>query len=76
MQNHSPIHSTSVEDNLKDAGCDEEFICRYEHLLAQQRTQEQLNMLSVYRKKLLDELHTVQKHIDCLDYLIYKTKKA
>lgn len=76
MPNHSHIHTVSVADNLKDAGCDEEFICSYENLLTQQKTKEQLDMLSAYRKKLLDELHTVQKHIDCLDYLIYKTKKA
>ena len=25
--------------------------------------------------KLLDELHLVQKELDCLDYLIYKIKK-
>lgn len=76
MQNHSPIHQTSVVDNLKDAGCDEEFIQNYENLLTQHKTNAQLDMLAAYRKKLLDELHTVQKHIDCLDYLIYKTKKA
>ena len=26
-------------------------------------------------KELLDELHLVQKELDCLDYLIYKIKK-
>lgn len=67
---------TDIYDNLKDAGCDEEFICSYKNLLIQHKTKEQLDMLSAHRKKLLDELHTVQKHIDCLDYLIYKTKKA
>lgn len=44
-------------------------------LFAHKNYQGQLQILSEQRKELLDELHLVQKELDCLDYLIYKIKK-
>ena len=36
---------------------------------------DMIPILSKHRKNLLDSVHTGQKQIDCLDYLIYSLKK-
>ncbi len=46
--------------NLRDAGCGEEGIRQF------------LRLLSAHRSALLERLHTSQRQIDCLDYLIYQ----
>ena len=37
---------------------------------------EQLDILSDYRRQLLDKSHQVQRQLECLDYLIYRIKEG
>ena len=69
------ITPEAVYQNLLDAGCDSKLVDRFMLLFAHRNYQGQLQILSEQRKELLDELHLVQKELDCLDYLIYKIKK-
>ena len=57
--------------NLKDAGCDEELIKKYNN----DDLKMLIKSLQCHRCCLLDKLHEEQKKIDCLDYLIYTLKK-
>lgn len=66
---------TSIEQNLIDAGCDKEFIERFMNLTETQRTAEMLNMLAIHRKALLERIHTDERRIYCLDYLVNTLKK-
>ena len=61
--------------NLKDAGCDRETAERFITLEGTGDTQEQLKLLSIHRKRLLDRIHSEEKRIDCLDYLVYQLQK-
>ena len=63
----------SVHQNLVDAGCRPATISEF--FKADGNAKEQLLLLRRHRKKLLDKLHTVQREIDCLDYLIAKIEK-
>ena len=62
--------------NLKDAGCDRETAERFMALEGAGDIQEQLRLLSVHRKQLLDRIHREEKRIDCLDYLVYQIQKS
>ena len=74
----SPVEPSkeAVVQNLKDAGCGQETIRRFLECFQQGGVQEQLRILSQQRSKLLKKLHTQQKQIDCLDYLVYQLEKA
>lgn len=65
----------SVIQNLKDAGCDSEMMERFLALDQTGQTQEQLKLLSMHRRRLLDKVHAEERRIDCLDYLVYQMKK-
>lgn len=60
--------------NLKDAGCDEDTIKKYVRLEKEGRRQEQYRLLSRQRALLLEQVHSEQHKIDCLDYLVYTMK--
>lgn len=60
---------------LKDAGCDEATIEKYLQLQCKDRHQEQYQLLYLQRAFLLEQVHVSQQQIDCLDYLIFMTKK-
>lgn len=60
--------------NLRDAGCDEDTIKKYVRLEKEGRRQEQYRLLSRQRALLLEQVHTEQHKIDCLDYLVYTMK--
>lgn len=66
----------AVIQNLKDAGCDLETMERFPALEQTGQTREQLKLLSVHRKRLLDKVHEEERRIDCLDYLVYQMKKG
>lgn len=65
----------SIEQNLMDAGCDKEFIEKFINLTETQQTTEMLRMLADHRKNLLDSIHSDERKIYCLDYLVNKLKK-
>lgn len=66
----------AVEQNLRDAGCTDEFIATFMSTWATGTPAEQLRLLSGQRCHLLDCLHAAQKKLDCLDYLRYQLQKA
>ena len=65
-----------VLQNLIDAGCNSALAEECAQLILDGNTQSVLNILGKHRKYLLDEVHTNQKRIDCLDYLIYNIGKS
>lgn len=60
---------------LKDAGCEDEFISRIISLIDINQGEDVFELLSEWRNHLMDEIHSSQHKLDCLDYLIRKMKK-
>lgn len=73
MENYTSIQA--VMQNLEDAGCDSQTVEQFMELKKEGKAVEQLNLLSIHRKFLLDRVHAEEKRIDCLDYLVYQIKK-
>lgn len=65
----------AILQNLKDAGCDPKTVEQFFLLRKAGDRKEQLKLLSIHRKQLLDKVHREEKRIDCLDYLVYQIKK-
>lgn len=65
----------TILQNLKDADCNQELINKFFQLGESGKLSEQLRLLSVHRKNLLNKLHLNQKQIDYLDYLIYSLEQ-
>ena len=61
----------NIRQNLIDAGCDDTFISIFEY----SDTAKCQKMLAEHRRKLLDEIHTKEHCINCLDYLVFMMKK-
>lgn len=67
------MEATELAQTLRDAGCTEEAAAA---LLADaQDDRRLLELLARHRAELLDEVHRSEKKIDCLDYLVYRTKQ-
>lgn len=64
-----------IHQNLVDAGCDEPTIQRCMLIVRSGRYNQMLPILSQHRASLLETVHSGQKQIDCLDYLIFKIQK-
>ena len=64
-----------LRENLKDAGCGPDMICRCEVLAQGEKKAELMRALSLHRQTLLDAVHENERRIDCLDYLIYQFEK-
>ena len=62
-------------ETLKDAGCDQDMICRCEALAQGEKKAKLMRALSLHRQTLLDAVHKNERRIDCLDYLIYQIEK-
>lgn len=65
-----------IAENMAYAGCDEDTIRRYLRLQTNGETDESLRLLSQQRCKLLKTIHSHQKMLDALDYLIYQAKNS
>lgn len=65
----------AILQNLKDAGCDPKTVEQFLLLRKAGDRKEQLKLLSIHRKQLLDKVQREEKRIDCLDYLVYQIKK-
>lgn len=72
------LHCSEQEliQNLRDAGCDEQAIQIFLDSLYQGKSPESIRQLKKHRRCLLDNVHTEQKKIDCLDYLLYQMQKS
>ena len=62
----------AVIQNLKDAGCAADIIECCIACMEQGKKNELLKQLEEHRKGLLHKVHEEEKHIDCLDYLVYQ----
>ena len=71
----TPMTAQGLLENLEDAGCGPEVTERFLTLESAGQHQEQLNLLSDHRRRLLDCLHREERRIDCLDYLVYQLEK-
>jgi DNA polymerase III delta subunit len=66
---------TDMIQNLEDAGCESDTITAFVDDMKKGKTAESIKLLNRHRQSLLDILHSYQRQIDCLDYLIYQIKK-
>lgn len=70
-------NSQEVLQNLKDAGCSDQFIDEFFRLIKQNESKKSIiKSLYKYKEVLLKSLHDYQKKIDCLDFLIYKINQT
>lgn len=66
-----------IVQNLKDAGCSDEFIDEFFNISKKNKSEKSvIKLLYNYKKFLLKDLHDSQKKIDCLDFLIFKINQA
>ncbi len=66
----------AVVQNLKDAGCAQEVIDCCLTCIEQGKKTELLKRLEEHRRGLLDKVHEEEKHIYCLDYLVYQIMRC
>lgn len=62
----------SVIQNLEDAGCETEMIRDFMGWFDKGQQTKQLELLEHQREYLLGRVHTDERRISCLDYLIYQ----
>jgi len=60
---------------LRDAGCDKQLAQQIMALDGERATREELRLLKDQRRKLLTDMHTAQRAIDCLDYVVSVIQK-
>ncbi|MDO5520850.1 MAG: hypothetical protein Q4G58_10205 [bacterium] len=68
------MEEETIIQNLKDAGCSTQLITDFIEETRKEHTAEQLHILSRHRALLLQQIHSYNAKLDCLDYLIYKIK--
>lgn len=64
-----------IYQNLIDAGCDNELAKQCMSMYENAKLDDLKRILSVHRKSLLNNLHSIYKEIDCLDYLQFRLDK-
>lgn len=62
-----------TKQNLIDAGCSSEFIERFDQTTSES---ERMRQLQSRRRELLGDIHSEQRKLDCLDYLIYQIQSG
>lgn len=66
----------AVIQNLKDAGCAPNIIECCIACMEQGKNKELLKRLEEHRNGLLRKVHEEERHIDCLDYLVYQIRRC
>jgi len=66
----------AITQNLRDAGCQENFIKGFLASLIQDTPAEQERMLEKERRCILEKIHEEQRKLDRFDYLRYALKKS
>ncbi len=66
----------AVIQNLRDAGCAQDIIECCIACMEQGKKKELLKQLEDHRTGLLHKVHEEEKHIDCLDYLVYQIRRC
>jgi hypothetical protein len=75
------MHEFSSKEKMtqcfKDIGCEDEIMNEFMKCFDQDKDKvlAQINLLIKQRRYLLDQLHTAQKRIDCIDYMIYQLEQ-
>jgi len=69
------LSKDAITQNLRDAGCPEDFIQSFLTSLAHGTPAEQERMLERERRCILEKVHDEQKKLDRFDYLRYALKK-
>ncbi len=64
-----------VKQSLRDAGCNAVLTEKFAKLHQDGKTEEMAHLLAAHKKALLKKVHTHQKQIDCLDYLLFHLKQ-
>lgn len=63
----------SIIDGLRDAGCSAELIELYSSAASDCA---RICLLKRHRRELLDDIHSGQQKLECLDYLIYQLRST
>lgn len=66
----------AVIQNLKDAGCAPDIVQCCIACMEQGKKNELLKRLEEHRNGLLHKVHEEEKHINCLDYLVYQIRRC
>ncbi len=66
----------AVIQNLKDAGCAQDIVECCIACMEQGKKKELLKRLEDHRNCLLHKVHEEERHIDCLDYLVYQIRRC
>ncbi len=66
----------AVIQNLEDAGCTQDIMECCIACMEQGKKNELLKRLEEHRTGLLHKVHEEEKHIDCLDYLVYQIRRC
>lgn len=61
----------NIIDGLRDAGCSDELIELYGSAASDCA---RICLLKRHRRELLDDIHSGQQKLECLDYLIYRLR--
>lgn len=61
-----------IEENLKDAGCPDDFIREFLASFASGTPEAQRRLLERQRQHILDRLHNEQRKLECFDFLRYQ----
>ncbi len=72
----SDRESDRIRQILRDAGCGDDKIEAFVSCRSSCSREEQMRMLCLYRKKLLDRTHEAQRRLECMDYLIYQMQNS
>jgi len=59
-----------IKRGLRDCGFKAAAAEEYLQYAREQRQTEQLRLLNLHRRKLMGDLHTAQKQVDVMDFLI------
>lgn len=60
---------------LNDAGCSKKETAEIMQCYAKHDIQQMIQLLHMHRKATLDMIHTEEKQISCLDYLVFQLEK-
>lgn len=64
-----------IKKCLQDAGCSSQELDRFLSVYSQLSLDQRICMIRQFRYPLMEELHRVQKKVDCLDYLVNEMKR-
>lgn len=66
---------TDIRQNLTDAGCPAELIQAFMKAFETGALGDCCRLLDGHRRTLLDDIHTGEEKLTCLDYLRYQLKR-